>query len=95
MTGYPRPDKQLATDKFMQSVASKTKRELDEIALERGITIQELIRAVIIPEWLKYLQNIDIRIESTIIPRARKLPFEGFRSSASSEPVAAAVADQH
>jgi hypothetical protein len=39
--------------KFMQSLSDETYKKLDEIAKEKGIKIQELIRAVIIPEWLK------------------------------------------
>jgi len=38
--------------KFMQSVSDGTYRKLEAIAKERDITIQELIRAVVIPEWL-------------------------------------------
>lgn len=39
--------------KFMQTLDSAVYEKLQKIARERGITIQELIRAVIIPEWLK------------------------------------------
>jgi len=39
--------------KFMQSLDAEIYGKLKEIADSRGITIQELIRAVIIPEWLK------------------------------------------
>jgi len=38
--------------KFMQSLDDEIYNKLQEIANSRGITIQELIRAVIIPEWL-------------------------------------------
>jgi predicted DNA-binding ribbon-helix-helix protein len=38
--------------KFMQSLDDEIYNKLQEIAKTRGITIQELIRAVIIPEWL-------------------------------------------
>ena len=39
--------------KFMQTLDDDIFQKLNEIAQKRGITIQELIRAVIIPEWLK------------------------------------------
>jgi predicted DNA-binding ribbon-helix-helix protein len=39
--------------KFMQTLDDDIFKKLNEIANNRGITIQELIRAVIIPEWLK------------------------------------------
>jgi len=38
--------------KFMQTLDKEIYQKLSEIAKQRGITIQELIRAVIIPEWL-------------------------------------------
>jgi hypothetical protein len=39
--------------KFMQSLSQETYTKLEQIAKEKGINIQELIRAVIIPEWLE------------------------------------------
>lgn len=39
--------------KFMQSLSEETHKKLGQIAKEKGINIQELIRAVIIPEWLE------------------------------------------
>ena len=39
--------------KFMQSFEESAFRRLERIANERGVTLQELMRAVIIPEWLK------------------------------------------
>ena len=39
--------------KFMQTLDDEIHQKLTEIANDRGITIQELIRAVIVPEWLK------------------------------------------
>ncbi len=38
--------------KFMQTLNDEILNKLSQIAKERGITVQELIRAVIIPEWL-------------------------------------------
>ena len=39
--------------KFMQTLDESVFRILQKEARERGTTIQELIRAVIMPEWLK------------------------------------------
>jgi hypothetical protein len=39
--------------KFMQMVDPSVYAELEAIAGERGISVQELIRAIIIPEWLR------------------------------------------
>ena len=39
--------------KFMQTLDQEIYSRLQEIAKSRGITVQELIRAVIIPDWLK------------------------------------------
>jgi hypothetical protein len=39
--------------KFMQTLDDDIFKKLTGIANSRGITVQELIRAVIIPEWLK------------------------------------------
>ncbi len=38
--------------KFMQTLDDIIYRELEKVARKRGITIQELIRAVIVPEWI-------------------------------------------
>ena len=39
--------------KFMQTLDQEIFDKLEQIANDRGIKIQELIRAVIVPEWLK------------------------------------------
>lgn len=39
--------------KFMQSLDPQVYAELRKIAGERGITMQELIRAVIVPDWMR------------------------------------------
>jgi hypothetical protein len=41
-----------ALPKFMQTLDDTIFRELQKIAKKRGISIQELIRAVIVPEWV-------------------------------------------
>ena len=43
----------MSMPKFMQTLDEAVYEKLSKIAKERGITIQELIRAVIIPEWLE------------------------------------------
>lgn len=40
--------------KFMQTLDDAIYRELEKIAKRRGISIQELIRAVIVPEWVNH-----------------------------------------
>ena len=46
-------DGDLTLPKFMQSLDQEILEKLSVIAKKRGITVQELIRAVIIPDWLK------------------------------------------
>jgi predicted DNA-binding ribbon-helix-helix protein len=45
--------------KFMQTLDNDIYKKLSKMAKERGITIQELIRAVIIPEWLSKTERKD------------------------------------
>ncbi|HWY28045.1 MAG TPA: hypothetical protein VNW25_02185 [Candidatus Sulfotelmatobacter sp.] len=45
--------------KFMQTLDDIIYRELEKIAKRRGITIQELIRAVIVPEWINGLNGVE------------------------------------
>ncbi|MBO0888265.1 hypothetical protein J2P12_04110, partial [Candidatus Bathyarchaeota archaeon] len=40
--------------KFMQTMEQELYQELQRLAKERGITLQELLRAIIIPEWFKF-----------------------------------------
>jgi len=42
----------MATRKFMQTLDKKHYVELDLIAKQRGITLQQLLRAVVVPEWM-------------------------------------------
>jgi len=44
--------------KFMQSLDDEVFATLQKIAKERGIKVQELIRAVIIPDWLREKQHL-------------------------------------
>jgi len=39
--------------KFMQTLDDEIYNKLKEIAELRGISVQELIRAIIVPDWLK------------------------------------------
>jgi hypothetical protein len=39
--------------KFMQTLDDEIYRKLEQVAKQRGITVQELIRAVIIPDWMQ------------------------------------------
>jgi hypothetical protein len=39
--------------KFMMSLRDENFRVLTGTAIDRGISIQELLRAVIIPDWMK------------------------------------------
>ena len=43
----------MAMPKFMQTLEQEVYEKLVAIAEKRGIKVQELIRAVIVPEWLK------------------------------------------
>ena len=43
----------LRTRKFMQTLDNRLFLELEKIARGRGITVQQLLRAVIVPEWFK------------------------------------------
>ena len=39
--------------KFMQSLDPEVYAQLRKVAKERGISMQELIRAVIVPDWMR------------------------------------------
>jgi len=45
----------------MQTLDDMIYRELEKIAKRRGITIQELIRAVIVPEWINGHNGVDVK----------------------------------
>ncbi len=47
--------------KFMQSLDKIVYGELEGKAKERGISIQELIRAVVIPEWLRLSNQAQVQ----------------------------------
>ena len=43
----------------MQSLGDAAYMKLRKIAYERDITVQELIRAIVIPDWLKIVEKHD------------------------------------
>ena len=45
------------SSKFMQSLGDAAYTKLRQIADERDITVQELIRAIVIPDWLKMVEK--------------------------------------
>ncbi len=45
----------------MQTLDDLIYRELEKVAKKRGITIQELIRAVIVPEWITDQDGVDTK----------------------------------
>jgi predicted DNA-binding ribbon-helix-helix protein len=45
----------------MQTLDDTIYRELEKIAKRRGISIQELIRAVIVPEWVTGHNGTDVK----------------------------------
>jgi len=47
--------------KFMQTLDDLIYRDLEKLAKKRGITIQELIRAVIVPEWITGHDGVDTK----------------------------------
>ena len=53
--------------KFMLSLREENFQLLSTEAIERGITVQELIRAVIIPDWVK-LSNPERNSRDQILP---------------------------
>ena len=50
-------------DKFMQTLEKEVYMELKAMAKERGVTVQEFLRAVIVPDWMR-TNGRDIRTGS-------------------------------
>lgn len=40
--------------KFMQTLEKNVYIELSDLAKERGVTIQEFLRAVVVPDWMLF-----------------------------------------
>jgi len=49
----------LGLPKFMQTLNDHSYKELERLAKQRGITVQERIRAVIIREWVHEQRESD------------------------------------
>jgi len=49
----------LGLPKFTQTLNDHSYKDLERLAKQRGITVQELIRAVIIPEWVNEQRESD------------------------------------
>ena len=47
-------------EKFMQTLEKEVYRELVSMATERGVTIQEFLRAVVVPDWMR-MNGLDYR----------------------------------
>jgi len=43
----------MVKSKFMQSLDSHVYLELSRLADEKGVSVQELIRALIVPDWIR------------------------------------------
>lgn len=52
------------TTKFMQSLSKTVWDEISELANKRGITVQEYIRAIIIPNHLELIKDRELPIVS-------------------------------
>ncbi|MEO9309463.1 MAG: hypothetical protein ABI337_04115 [Nitrososphaera sp.] len=43
--------------KFLQTLDESVYAKLEKVAKKKGITIQELLRAIIIPDWLEKINE--------------------------------------
>ena len=53
LLGAPTVVDGISLTKFMMSLRDENYRVLTGAAIDRGISVQELLRAVIIPDWVK------------------------------------------
>lgn len=53
LLGAARVVSSISLTKFMMSLRDENYRVLTGAAIDRGISVQELLRAVIIPDWVK------------------------------------------
>jgi len=47
----------MVKSKFMQSLDPQVYSELKRVARDKGVSVQELIRALIIPDWIRTQDN--------------------------------------
>ncbi len=67
--------------KFMQSLGDSAYIRLRKIAEERDITVQELIRAIVIPDWLK-MTDMHADLDGQSSQHRRRVSRSSQRSSA-------------
>lgn len=58
--------------KLVVSIGDANFRLLSSEARERGISMQELIRAIIVPDWVRIVNHQKVQPES---PRVESVPF--------------------
>jgi hypothetical protein len=63
--------------KFMVSIGDENFRLLDLEARQRGISMQELIRAVIVPDWVRLSNLLRIRLDEHRVPSAQMVGTDG------------------
>jgi hypothetical protein len=57
----------ISLTKFMMSLRDENYRVLTGAAIDRGISVQELLRAVIIPDWVKETSRVMVAAPRTIV----------------------------
>jgi hypothetical protein len=57
--------------KFMQTVDSDVYRQIRAMAKERGVTVQEFLRAIVLPDWMS--SHTEKHSGSRMIRTERKL----------------------
>jgi hypothetical protein len=57
----------ISLTKFMMSLRDENYRVLTGAAIDRGISVQELLRAVIIPDWVKEAPRIMVTAPRAIV----------------------------
>ncbi len=72
--------------KFMQVLDRAVYLRLKQLALQRGVTVQELIRVLLIPDWLHGAEERRLRAE--LERRHRRLTQKRFVRTATQRPLA-------
>jgi hypothetical protein len=57
----------ISLTKFMMSLRDENYRVLTGAAIDRGISVQELLRAVIIPDWVKETPRVMVAAPRAIV----------------------------